>query len=392
MSVFKQFKLDSSKNYHSGVENLLDSFNLCKEIFIQDCIYISGSTCIKLYNKTLDDEEVDLDLYFGPSVLIGKKNNIACELINKGYYLSSCKIENIDLLTVNEKHNYITKLKSLILKYNSGSNSNIDETNKYFTLKEYLNGIIKLYNPKTKKSIDLMFMNRSIRETLYNVFDFDIVKNYLTMDGKMYIHNIDAINSKIATISLKHFNSRILNNIYEFNNFITRYQKYSNRGYIIYIGKFLITNDMFIILINKIVSTINHLIFDKNKFYMNTYNMMHYDENLIVYYAKLIHINNTNLIFAYKDILKILSKVLNEEISNKYINNILLYLELKNEIINKKYNLNTISNSTDIDNLGINNLSIKGNSLESDIFGIYNELKIKYPEYNIDIRIDKKNN
>jgi hypothetical protein len=68
MSVFKQFKLDSSKNYHSEVENLLDSFNLCKEIFIQDCIYISGSTCIKLYNKTLDDEEVDLDLYLNPQI------------------------------------------------------------------------------------------------------------------------------------------------------------------------------------------------------------------------------------------------------------------------------------------------------------------------------------
>ncbi len=102
----------------------------------------------------------------------------------------------------------------------------------YFSLKDYINMIMGMVHKESNVKLDLIFMNRPIKDILFETFDFDVVKNYAVYDIENDMWNVNAFNCKaidsgVATMTKSHLSNRVLSNAFEFHNFIYRCHKYS---------------------------------------------------------------------------------------------------------------------------------------------------------------------
>lgn len=283
-----------SVEYDNKIEESLNQFRITS-IIKENNIHISGSFVLNIIKETKKNTS-DLDLYVNIKNLSEKKlGDMILNLILKGYYIKTSNFDKIKFLGTLNKENvidynenydkFITILKRCYnqndltkgnntpiyrivekivkLIYKSINNNNNNNDYDYFSLKEYLSCIIKFYNPKLNKEIDLMILKSdcNIKKMITNTFDFDIIKNFISFKLNkfiLYYLNKDIKTTDKATISVKHFTDRIATNIHEFNNFITRYHKYRyNKNYNIYIGKQLITQNWMNKLINIIYMNIN---------------------------------------------------------------------------------------------------------------------------------------
>lgn len=206
--------------------------------------YLSGSSVVKLYNRESILTFNDLDIYIQKDMNDKEISNLITNLTNGGYLLTKKKINNVN-----------RKLHSAA----NDTNKKISNTHDYFSLCEHINAIISLENSENKK-IDIIIMKHDIESLLIKTFDLDSVKNYIQIvryNNIIKMINKESIDNFKATITTKHFTDRILNNIYEFNNFVKRYRKYSSRGYDIFIDNTILDTQLFMEIIKKIISTIN---------------------------------------------------------------------------------------------------------------------------------------
>lgn len=286
MSTFS--KIPISDDYKK-LDALLSKFNINRNLFRNiDTASLSGGSVIQLYESSIDEIKQaninDLDIYMKIRQYKSYIKDLVFNLIEQGY---RCK-SSYDLSKA-DSYEYMLKK---FLKFNKAKKYNVNKTNTYFSLKKYINGVITLYNKNIKKSIDFIITRVNIENLLTKTFDFDIVKNYINISYGNCIKmlNKSSIDTKIATMSIPHFKNRVLDNIYEFNNFITRYMKYSNKGYTIYIGKQLITRKVF----NTIVLNFMRLCPNKSN---TTFDLSETSKTVYNSYARKITMNeNYNVI------------------------------------------------------------------------------------------------
>ena len=311
------------------------------ELINKPYIAISGSSILELISND-NWKGSDIDLYIDISKL--KDTNDLIKLLT--------------YLFINYDNEYKSlngfKLLLQILKkklYHINRTTNPEYINE--TLSKYIKYYLR-FTDKHKK-IELIFISCDIETLLLNTFDYDIVKNYWKQN-KVYVNNIHNINTKIACMSLKHFIIRILKNKNEFDNFIKRYNKYTKRGYKLFIYKTLLTNE----LINKIY-TIKYNILPSNQ-----------QSNKII--SKSINIYNTKINCQYIDItlLHNFKFEIHMVEKNSYIIKMVLLTGLYNKykIIEK---LNSYSNLLLDEYLNPDSLFIinKFNNLEKNKKGIY---------------------
>lgn len=263
------FTTINTLDINSTMNKLLDSFNLL-ELYTKlpnsNSIYVSGSTAMNIAKNKPISKTSDLDLYVQFKNWDNKSiGDFMGMLVNSGYYtkkdIKNRKIENLEkapnhTLVANlykkVKHSLITKIK-------------IDEGNfTYFSLANHIVSILRLENPTLNKDVDIIILKPRVKSTieklLNETFDYDIVKNYIYYDSsiKTFILKAklpDIKTCTIATMTFDHFNNRVLNNIHEFNNFVTRYIKYGvERKYEIRIGGVEITKQVFINILNASIS------------------------------------------------------------------------------------------------------------------------------------------
>lgn len=111
----------------------------------------------------------------------------------------------------------------------------IHQNNTNYCLRGHLLDYFNYSNINKRKNIEIMFISKPIDQFMLTTFDLSIVQNYYA-NGKIYSNSSSDIENKEANISLDHFKNRILYSKHEFNNFLTRYEKYTNRGYTIKVG------------------------------------------------------------------------------------------------------------------------------------------------------------
>ncbi len=338
-------------DYTDKIKSILTSFNI--EYINYDKLHISGSLILNLISGNEISNSSDLDLYFNIYKLTKFEiENIISQFIYCGYYLKQPKFESIEdgCLKIKNKHNIkshiINKIVLKILR--SKEYNNLDVILDYFSLRNHITTIIKLYNPVINKEIDLIILKpkktNTIQKLLLETFDYDIVKNYTeynleTKKYSVYSLNKQAIEDNIATISISHFKNRILNNIHEFDNFITRYVKYHHfKKYKIYIDKLEITNEYFL---NMVKLYLDNTVLSFHIFQCKTINYLNINTDitdLSKLFKIIIKINNEELIeYDYN-----LRKYINEHDSalsfneNKIGNNIFAYYSdiITNYIIN----------------------------------------------------------
>lgn len=109
------------------------------------------------------------------------------------------------------------------------------QNNTNYCLRGHLLDYYNYSNINKRKNIEIMFISKPIDQFMLTTFDLSIVQNYYS-NGKIYSNSLDDIENKEANISLDHFKNRILYSKHEFNNFLTRFEKYTNRGYTIKVG------------------------------------------------------------------------------------------------------------------------------------------------------------
>jgi hypothetical protein len=232
------------------------NFNL----FNKKGISLSGSFILELYNRFYPDIEKininsnDMDIYIElDKVSIYYLEELFLNLFISGYRIFN---KNDNFIKIHKQYtNIIYELYNL---YNSNLciNCQLSQTHKYFSLSKYIYKIISLENFCTGQKIDIIFTKCTIRNLIKESFDFDIIKNFVTLNV-LYFYNKNAIDNRIATMNSKHFKTRVIDNIYELQNFILRYRKYTNRGFKIFIDE----NEINIIFIDKIIQLL-HITFN----------------------------------------------------------------------------------------------------------------------------------
>jgi septum formation topological specificity factor MinE len=207
--------------------------------------YLSGSSVLKLIKREKLDKFNDLDIYV-ENRMSGTEAKLFIMELEKAGYLTNFSDDRKE------------KIFNSLIKEEEDIQNDINEFHIYFSLKEHIDKIISLKNKKGK-SLDIIIINKDIESLLKNVFDFDIVKNYIKLNTSLDRNNLfeiktfnyASIKSNSAFMTEDHFYKRILHNAYEFNNFIKRYLKYSEK-YKIYIGNTHISREVF----NKIITYI----------------------------------------------------------------------------------------------------------------------------------------
>lgn len=286
-------------------------------IFNKRGISLSGSTALELYNnikfKEINKENNqfminsnDIDIYLQLDLLSRSYlENFFLRLFMSGYRLVHKQKNNKKTKLYKEYEDLMFQLL-VLFHYQQCKHYSLLENNKYFSLSQYIYQIINLENIYTGQKIDLIFIKCSIRKLLTNSFDFNIVKNYYTLNT-LYIFNKDAIDNKIATMTLQHFKSRVITNIYELHNFILRYKKYSERGYKIYIDDNEI-NNTFIDQINKILLYKFNII-ESNYLNSKIYLSNNASDIIYTFYIKYFYINEELIKYIYNP--KNIEKLLN---------------------------------------------------------------------------------
>jgi len=258
------------------------------ELFLEyinhDYISISGSSILQIIQEELY-KSTDLDIYIEISNLNEFKINNIKKLIRFLHNFIECD----DLYLLYD----LNKISSMSVRY---INPIINQ--EYISLRQY----IKLYqlfeNKKTNFKIELIYIKCDIEYMLENTFDYDIIKNYWKQN-KIYSFNQFAIINKVATMSLTHFIKRIiLGAKIEFKNFLKRYNKYLNRGFLIFIHKTCITKHI----IDHIIKLYKPLTISEKRLINNIYtkwiknNIYYIDKNHFVSHNILfikLNINNT---------------------------------------------------------------------------------------------------
>lgn len=247
------FSTIESKKMYSSFKFLMEVYGFKNLHNMPKNSYLSGSSVLKLIQKEKLESFNDLDIYVENRMSLEEANCFVLELQNAGYLY-------------NFSNDRKQKLLNTLIKKEEDITNGINEYHIYFSLKEHIDKIISLKNKKGK-SLDVIIINKDIENLLENVFDFDIVKNYIKLNTSLdkknefeiKTFNYESINSNSAFMTEKHFYERILHNAYEFNNFIKRYLKYSKK-YKIYIGNKHITRELF----NKLIHYIMENICDNN--------------------------------------------------------------------------------------------------------------------------------
>lgn len=304
--MFQNIKYKSTTlfNYLKQHFNKVDDLNLFLELINKDYISISGSSILQIIqNQFYNDNSAitgplcnrctDIDIYIEINNLTNDKFQHILELTKfLGNLVNSSQLNYMldDLIYLNSQNRFST-----------------NNTSNYSSLRKYIK-LYHLFTSKTNRSIsispnfkiEVMYIKCSIEYLLINSFDYDIVKNYWKQ-YKIYSFNSFAISNKIATMTLKHFIERIiLGSKTEFKNFLTRYIKYTKRGFIIFIHKTNITNHI-----------INHIII--TYYLTNNPQISFVNGNLITYnnnnksYKLYYTLNNSNHEFSkiinYKEVL-----------------------------------------------------------------------------------------
>jgi hypothetical protein len=338
-------KIDYDYNiFYKLLQNHLNLNNNKIDKFIQlinnPNISISGSSILQIISKEFYDNS-DIDIY----IELNKVN--ICDIINLIHYLH---------YNFNEDKNkslYVKTLNKFILNYNIYSSNKYlsnDNLSDYSSLKKYLKFLIKFMN-KNKK-IELIFISCNIETILENTFDYDIVKNYWKQ-SYIYSFNIHSIYTKIATMSISHFTNRVLKTYHEFNNFITRYIKYTNRGYKIFIHKTFITSKIFQYIIDiytsKNYAYVDLLLYStiNDKLYYSVYIQKYiYSKNkiFILYLEKKQHIIKYILIASIYQNFKLRKKIINYSnyLLEEYLHPDSKYIKYKMELL-QNYKSNSIT-------------------------------------------------
>ena len=236
-------KIDYNDYYFKSIiSNIIGEgyTNKFLDLINKDYISISGSSILQTISKKIYNNS-DLDIYIEINKLNFKEVLDLLTFLHFNFNDDNCvelyKYNNNRFM--NMYNNNINPNSNINQIYN---NSNNNSNNEYSsTLKKYLKLLIKFINFNNKK-IELIFISKDIETILENTFDYDIVKNYWKKNI-IYCHNINAILNKTGRMSLKHFVNRIIlsKNYMEFNNFIKRYIKYTQRGYQLFIHKTKLT-------------------------------------------------------------------------------------------------------------------------------------------------------
>lgn len=285
-------------------------------------ISISGSSILQIIQQHIYTN-TDLDIYIEISNLNKTKINNIKKLIRFLYNF----VEYTDLDLIYD----LTKVNSL----NSGINT-IPTNHNYPSLKQYIK-LYQLYENKTKNfKIELIYIKCDIEHLLINSFDYDIVKNYWKQYN-IYSLNMFAITTKVATMTLNHFVRRImLGSTKEFTNFLDRYNKYSNRGFKIFIHKTFLTK----FIINHITSIYFTSIYPQRTFingilYIYNHHIVRFNINYYINNISYIQtVQCRELVYNYKNNLNILSFF----ISSYIIKYILIAGIIQRKLIYRKLN------------------------------------------------------
>ncbi len=264
------FKYNYNKDYFKCkiLEFFNDSEKFMNIINSSKNISISGSFILETINnksfETINDKK-DIDIYinimkFNNGEIKSLLTNMLEFLNSEGYiYVKNItnrdQIDQIDPFNLNKINNnksnnflnkYYTKEDRFIYKehvFNYIYYAKILKKYDGYMLNKFLLDYFKFENKDTKKSIEIMFINLPISVYMVNTFDISIVKNYYCQ-GDIKVYSLSNLKDKVGIINYTHFYKRILNNLYEFNNFLIRYNKYISRGYTIKIENVTITKDI----------------------------------------------------------------------------------------------------------------------------------------------------
>lgn len=219
---------------------IFNNFSECMDfnIFNKKGISLSGSYILELYNNIYQDMDKidinsnDMDIYIEfNKISIYYLEELFMKLFISGYRVVTKKDKSTKIYK--QYNNIVYDLYDLY-RPKCCKSCQLSKTNKYSSLAKYISKIISLENIHSGQKLDIIFIKCTIRQLLTESFDFDIVKNFVTLNT-VHFFNKDAIDNRIATMTSTHFKNRVTSNIYELNNFILRYKKYTNRGFKVYI-------------------------------------------------------------------------------------------------------------------------------------------------------------
>lgn len=333
--MFSNIDYDSTMlvNYLKYYFNKLDDLNLFLDFINKDYISISGSSILQIIqNKlyTTDGQYTDIDIYI-------EINNLTEEKFQHIQNLTQFLCDFISI-TPRVKDIYLNDLNKLKhIQYTTNNFAKYNSLSKYIKLYHLYKNVH--YNKNFK--IEIIYIKCHIEHLLLNSFDYDIVKNYWKQ-YKIYSFNYFAISNKVATMTLKHFIQRImLGSKKEFTNFLTRFFKYNNRGFTIFIHKTNITKHIInhIIMI-KYITNSPQITFNNGK--LISYNDFNYNYTYRLYYtlknsnnqlSK--QINHREILYNYNNNLTILSfyiesYIINYILTAGIVQKKILYNKLKN--------------------------------------------------------------
>jgi len=240
--------------FRSIISNIIGEGYLNKflDLINKDYISISGSSILQTISKKKYNN-ADLDIYIEINKLNFKEILDLLTFLHFNFNDDNCvelyKYNNNRFMQMYKNYTEYYQLEYIFnptnvnnyINPNYDYNDNNDNNNYSYTLKKYLKLLLKFINYDNKK-IELIFISNDIETILENTFDYDIVKNYWKQN-LIYCNNINAILNNTGRMTLKHFINRIVlsKNYMEFNNFIKRYIKYTQRGYTLFIYKTKIT-------------------------------------------------------------------------------------------------------------------------------------------------------
>lgn len=200
---------------------------------------ISGSTILMLLNNQRYDN-ADIDIYVDTN---GDRKSLTKSL--------------------DELHSFITDANNGYTIQNRGVDDSLTDImgllnnpyeqfiyNPYWGLREYIFKVTNYVSRRYDSKIQFIFIRTPIYQMISESFDLDIIKNYYCL-GTIFCYYPRAIRFRKATMTKKHFTDRICSSEYELNRFYERYNKYSRRGYSIYVDDILVSRTLFQYLYNQ---------------------------------------------------------------------------------------------------------------------------------------------
>lgn len=332
-----------------NLTNLLNDFNINDHnILDNEFITISGSTCLKIYNNSFNFNSNDIDIYIHEDIPNEELENLI-EYLVKMNYTAYGYYNSTSLLAKLLKQKDIKNKNSTGLVYNG--------------INEHLKNVLQFNNRYIIKHIDLILIDNDIETFISETFDYNMLKNYIHKKKLYMSSEIDIIN-KHAKMNIDTFYN-IFNNEYKFNNFIKRYQKYTSRGFKMFLNNKELNIQMFEnivkIIIKKLTYNINlqeQLFYRFNNGY-NTrgyFNSLEYVkiENNDIILKGIDNINNKEILlplksayrdgycelylgFNVKNILLSYKEFWNKDDYQHIINHYIVTDELKEEIIKEAF-------------------------------------------------------